>query len=136
LADLTISGISRMSMAAGHRPTFCDARITPRKNLASSGVVGLIPSNTTGPWNCPDSTISRATVAPSEKPTTTSQSCSLASSPARRASAGTDTSPDAGAPALPGSVVATKRTPESAGSGITRLNDRAALAPPGSSRTD
>src|SRR3954452_20600345 len=47
-----------------------------------------------------------------------------------------DTSSDSGAPAMPGSVVATKRTPDSAGSAITRLNERAALAPPGRSRTD
>ena len=47
-----------------------------------------------------------------------------------------DTSSDTGAPAIPGSVVATKRTPESPGSAITRLNERAALAPPGRSRTD
>ena len=37
---------------------------------------------------------------------------------------------------MPGSVVATKRTPDSAGSAITRSNERAALAPPGRSRTD
>ena len=37
---------------------------------------------------------------------------------------------------MPGSVVATMRTPDSAGSAITRSNDRAAFAPPGKSRTD
>jgi hypothetical protein len=37
---------------------------------------------------------------------------------------------------MPGSVVATRRTPDSAGSAITRSNDRAALAPPGNNRTD
>ena len=60
----------------------------------------------------------------------------VASSPARRDKARMDTSSDTGAPAMPGSVVATKRTPESPGSAITRLNERAALAPPGRSRTD
>ena len=47
-----------------------------------------------------------------------------------------DTSPDSGAPAIPGRVVATNRREETAGSAITRLNDRAAIAPPGNSRTD
>src|SRR5687768_10861351 len=31
----------------------------------------LMPRSTTGPWWCPDNTMSRATVAPWEKPTTT-----------------------------------------------------------------
>ena len=128
--------MSRSRAAIGQLPTFCDARTTPRKNAASSSVVKLMPSSTTGPWKCPDSTMSRATVAPWENPTTTSHPCSLASSPARRDRAGMDTSSDTGAPAMPGSVVATKRTPESTGSAITRLNERAALAPPGRSRTD
>ena len=35
---------------------------------------------------------------------------------------------------MPGKVVATKRTPDNAGSAITRSNDRAALAPPGNAR--
>jgi hypothetical protein len=37
---------------------------------------------------------------------------------------------------MPGRVVATKRRAETVGSAITRLNDRAAMAPPGTSRTD
>ena len=45
-------------------------------------------------------------------------------------------SPVSGAPAMPGRVVATRRTPDSAGSAITRSKERAALAPPGRRRTD
>ena len=80
LTDLAISGISRSRAAIGHLPTFCDARTTARKNNASSAVVKLMPRSTTGPRKCPDSTMSRATVAPWEKPTTTSHRCSLVSS--------------------------------------------------------
>jgi hypothetical protein len=59
--------MSRNSMAIGHTPTFSDARTALRKSPDSSGVVRLIPRSTTGPWKCPDSTISRVTVAPCEK---------------------------------------------------------------------
>ena len=45
-----------------------------------------------------------------------------------------DTSSESGAPAMPSRLVATKRRGETAGSAITRLNDRAAMAPPGESR--
>ena len=95
-----------------------------------------MPRSTTGPLNVPDSTISSATVAPCEKPTTTSHAWSFARSAATRARAGTDTSGVSGAPAMPGSVVANRRTPDRAGSAATSSKDRAAIAPPGSSSTD
>ena len=50
LADLAIRGISRSRMAIGQLPIFWDARITARKNPASSSVVKLMPRSTTGPW--------------------------------------------------------------------------------------
>src|SRR4051794_26627667 len=123
-------------MPSGQRPTFCDNLTVWTKNPASSSVVRLRPNSTTGPWNFPDSSISTATLAPWENPTTTSQRCAVANSPATRASPGTDTSSVKGAPAIPGNVVATRRTPDNAGSAITRSKERAALAPPGSRRTD
>ena len=127
--------MSRSRAAIGQPPTLCEVRTTPRKNAASSSVVKLMPSSTTGPWKCPDSTMSRATVAPWRTPPPLAP-VFFSEFSARRDRAGMDTSVVTGAPAMPGSVVATKRTPESTGSAITRLNERAALAPPGRSRTD
>ena len=49
-ADLTIRGMSRIRMAIGQLPSFCDARTAARKNPGSTSVVRLMPSSTTGPW--------------------------------------------------------------------------------------
>ena len=120
LAERTISGSSPSATPIGQAPTFWESLTMPWKSLGSTSADRLMPSSTTGPWNSPDRSISSATVEPWEKPTTTSALCSLANWPALLARPGMVTSSVSGAPAMPGKVAATQRTPASASSAITR----------------
>ena len=56
-----------------------------RKKRGSSAADRLTPSNTTGPANAPETTISYATIAPMLKPTTRSTPALFASSAVIRA---------------------------------------------------
>src|SRR6516225_4072140 len=109
--------------------------IRRRKNADSSLEDRLMPSNTTGPVKVPETTISYATDAPLLYPTTTSALTRFASSDVTRAQFSMLASSRGGAPALPGRVAATNRTPSRTASPMTSAYEPALHMPPGSSRT-
>ena len=123
-------------MPSGQRPTFCDSLTVMAKEAGL--VLGRQADAQQHDWpaETPGQKHLQSNGGPVGEPNDQSQRCAVAISPAARASPGTDTSSVRGAPAIPGRVVATRRTPDNAGSAITRSKERAALAPPGRRRTD